>query len=505
MVAAEPFNILLVNDNPADLVAFQAALEELGQNLVVANSGREALRAALNEDFAVVLMDVNMPGLDGLETATLLRQREKTSDVPIIFVTATEYSGASEIRGYSLGAVDYIFTPVMPEILRAKVRALLDLRRRERRLLNFERRVHAKTLADLHDRLAEEARRSRSFSLSVDLMSVSGFDGYLRHANPSWETTLGFSREELRSRPMTEWVHPEDLPATAEAGKRLLAGETVIGFENRLRVKDGSYRWFLWNAAPLPEEELIYAVGRDITDRKLAEKALAEREAALEAANRELEAFSYSVSHDLRAPLRAIEGFSALLAEQCGTQLEATGQRYLERIRSATRHMGRLIDDLLNLSRVTRTELHRRKVDLSRLASEVVAELRAREPQRQRTVLIQEHMTAQGDPHLLRIVLENLLNNAFKFTARQGEPRVEVGMQHGPVFFVRDNGVGFDPAHADKLFGVFQRLHRAEEFPGTGIGLATIQRIIQRHGGRVWAEGAVGQGATFYFTLGPGA
>jgi PAS domain S-box-containing protein len=234
------------------------------------------------------------------------------------------------------------------------------------------------------------------------------------------------------------------------------------------------------------------------------EQRVQERTAQLEAANKELEAFSYSVSHDLRSPLRSIDGFSQALLEDYEDQLNADGQDYLRRVRAATQRMGQLIDDLLNLSRITRAELHQELVDLSALAQVVVAELQHAEPQRAVEVVIAADLHGQGDARLLQIVLANLLGNAWKFTSKQAQARIELGavVRDGhTTYFVRDNGAGFDMAYVSKLFGAFQRLHAMTEYSGTGIGLAIVQRIIHRHGGHVWAEGAVGQGATFYFTL----
>jgi signal transduction histidine kinase len=236
-----------------------------------------------------------------------------------------------------------------------------------------------------------------------------------------------------------------------------------------------------------------------------ANRDLEETNRELEGANRELEAFSYSVSHDLRAPLRSIEGFSQILLEDHAQALDEEARGYLGRVRAASRHLATLIDDLLDLSRVTRSALARRTVDLSALAAEVAAELQKSQPGREVEVVISGGLRATGDPRLLRIALENLLGNAFKFTEKQPRATVEFGAvaaEDGrPAYFVRDNGVGFDMAYAAKLFGAFQRLHPPEDFEGTGIGLATVQRIVQRHGGRVWAEGEVGEGATFFFTL----
>jgi signal transduction histidine kinase len=234
------------------------------------------------------------------------------------------------------------------------------------------------------------------------------------------------------------------------------------------------------------------------------ERRVAARTAELETTNRELEAFSYSVSHDLRAPLRAIDGFSKAVLEDCGEALGETGARHLDRVRGATRQMGLLIDDLLDLARISRSEMRRQPVDLGAIGKEIAASLTQAQPDRQVSFLFGDGLSVEGDPQLLRVVLDNLLRNAWKFTAKHPSARIELGQSGengGKKFYVRDDGAGFDMAHADLLFAPFQRLHRQSDFEGTGVGLATVQRIIHRHGGKLWAEGAVEQGATFNFTL----
>ena len=248
-----------------------------------------------------------------------------------------------------------------------------------------------------------------------------------------------------------------------------------------------------------------------VRSRTLAERASKDLEDAnreLEGANRELEAFSYSVSHDLRAPLRSIEGFSQILLEDYADKLDEEGEDYLGRVRAASRHMATLIDDLLDLSRVSREPLRREPVDLGDLATSIIGELRRTQPERAVEFVTEEEVMASADANLVAVALENLIGNAWKFTSKKPRARIEFGSinRQGEerTYFVRDDGAGFDEAYAGKLFGAFQRLHASEEFEGTGIGLATVQRIIHRHGGRVWAEGKVGGGATFYFTLGSG-
>jgi signal transduction histidine kinase len=238
--------------------------------------------------------------------------------------------------------------------------------------------------------------------------------------------------------------------------------------------------------------------------RAQLEQRVDERTFELAAANKELESFSYSVSHDLRAPLRTIDGFSHALLEDCADRLDDAGKTHLKRIRAATQRMGLLIDDLLNLSRLSRTEMHRQSLDISALASSIASDLEIAQPERHIDLRIEGGLKTTADPGLLRVVLENLLSNAWKFTSKRPSAKIEFGraqVKGTPAYFIRDDGAGFDPAYADRLFGAFQRLHSMTEFAGTGVGLATVQRIVHRHGGQIWAESAVGQGATFYFTL----
>jgi signal transduction histidine kinase len=391
---AEPVKILLVDDQPDNLLSAEAVLESLGEEIVEASSGRQALRQLLDHDFAVILLDVMMPGMDGFETASLIRQRERSRHTPIIFLTALGKNEEHLFRGYEVGAVDYLFKPIVPEVLRSKVAIFVEL--------------HRKTL--------------------------------------------------------------------------LLKRHSELLEQRNAQLVDADYEIHRLN------------------------EHLEKRVQELDALNRELETFSYSVSHDLRAPLARIAGFSQALLESYADGMDETGKLYLERVNGSARGACNLVDDLLNLSRVTRGELRRVTVDMSALAESVAAEIQSRDESREVQFLITGGLTAVGDPSLLRVVLHNLLDNAWKFTGKEAHPRIEFGggLEAGTlVFFVRDNGAGFDAAKADKIFSPFQRLHPSSEFEGTGIGLATAERIIGRHGGRIWANGEVARGATFSFTLPP--
>jgi len=320
-------------------------------------------------------------------------------------------------------------------------------------------------------------------------------------------------------------VHPDDVQVILDATRDITIDKAYQEYGYRVLLEDGSVRYFISRVQPELDEngQVTRAIGviQDITELKEAENCISELNEALEqrviertaqlmAANQELEAFSYSVSHDLRAPLRGIDGWSYALLEDYGEQLDQQGQEYIRRVRSEAQRMGRLIEDLLKLSRLSRAELFREQIDLSALARQIADRLLESEPGRQARFEIQPGLTAYGDAHLLEAARSNLIGNAFKFTGKTPNACIQIGHTEtpggaapvsGPAYYVRDNGAGFNMEYAGKLFGAFQRMHHASEFPGTGVGLATVQRIIHRHGGQVWAEAAVNQGATFYFTL----
>jgi PAS domain S-box-containing protein len=355
----------------------------------------------------------------------------------------------------------------------------------------IERKYAEEQLRSSEDRFRAVAETARDALLFVDA------GGRVRYLNAAAERMFKIASADLIGQPVATLLprltldgEPQTLETTARAGD---------GREFSVEISLAG-----WRSAG--GAEFRTAIIRDISARKRAEEALRRARDAAELSNRELEAFGYSVSHDLRKPLRAIEGFSRALLEEFSDQLDERGRDYARRVASGAERMSQLMDDLLELSRAARSNLQIEPVDLSALAHEVANELRRRDPERRVEMIIQDGLAAPGDEALLRAVLSNLLENAWKFTARHERARIELGARREAdgrlVYFVRDDGAGFDPSYAQDLFRPFERLHKESDFPGTGVGLAIVQRIVRRHGGRVWAEGQLNQGATFHFTLG---
>ena len=380
-----------------------------------------------------------------------------------------------------------------------------------------EEKLIIAAVRDITDRKREEEKFRGLLESAPDAMVVVDHHGMIQLVNTQTEKMFGYDRVKLVGQSV-EVLVPKRFRKKHARHRDGYHGEHPvrpmgIGLDLFGLRKNGTEFPVEISLSPLETEDglLVSAAIRDITERRRMEEDvqklnedLKQRAAQLEAANKELEAFSYSVSHDLRAPLRSIDGFSHVVLEDYGELLPADARAYLERVRAAAQRMAVLIDDLLNLSRVTRTALQPRFINLSKMADEVAQGLQESYPDREVSISIASDLMVEADPHLMHIVLENLLSNAWKFTSKQEHPTVEFGQENHVkerTFYVRDNGVGFDMAYADKLFGVFQRLHSISEFPGTGVGLATVQRIISIHGGRIWAESEQDKGATFYFTL----
>lgn len=409
------------------------------------------------------------------------------------------------------------------ETLAVLVFLMFESREEEMQIVDFISVAAAQLGSVIQRKKAEEQRRAASLyarnliEASLDPLVTISSEGKIMDANKATEVITGVSSEDLIGTDFSDYFTE---PQNARRGyQQVFSDGYVRNYPLSIRNISGNIIDVLYNATVYRDENGqimgVFAAARDISQIKQAEEEIRklnaqleqrviERTTQLEAANKELEAFSYSVSHDLRAPLRSIDGFSQALLEDYGGVLDMQGKDYLNRVRWASQSMAQLIDDMLVLSRVTRREMKRSAVDLSALANMIAAELVKTQPQRQVEFNIAPGLVVNGDPELLRAMFENLLGNAWKFTSNQQSAKIEFGVTEfdGKLsYFVRDNGVGFDMAYVSKLFQAFQRLHLQTEFPGTGIGLATVKRIINRHGGRIWAESETGKGATFYFNL----
>jgi PAS domain S-box-containing protein len=511
-------NILLVDDTPDKLTAHEAVLVDLEQNIVKARSGREALRCLLQQEFAVILLDINMPGMDGFETAELIRQRKATAHTPIIFLTSFSTGDTDVYRGYSLGAVDYLFTPIVPEVLRSKVGVFIDLARQSRQLQRqsealrrAEQEKLERRLTETTERLEWETRRNHFFRLSIELLAISDYQGVFGQINPTWQKGLGYAEEELKGQSFFSFIHPADEAMTREWLAKITDADTPLYFENRFRARSGDYRWLGWTIAPFAAEGLLYIFARDITERYEREQQikqlnddLKKQAVTLQSVNQELESFSYSIAHDLRTPLLAITGYSEMMIQGEAGKVAPDGVQMLRAIHRNSGHMSQLIDDFLAFFRVGRQELTKGYIDMKKIAHEAIISVQPIDGKRQIAFDVAELPAARGDASLVRQVLVNLLANAVKFTGTREKASIQLGHELTDghcIYHVRDNGVGFDMKHYGKLFNVFQRLHTREEFDGTGIGLAIVQKIVQRHGGKVWADSKPNKGATFFFSL----
>lgn len=515
-------DILLVDDLPANLLALEAVLSDLGQNLVKAHSGEEALRKLLDKDFALILLDVRMQGMDGFEAARLIRGRKRSRHTPIIFLTAHEDNRLSIEQAYTLGAIDYLVKPWVPAILRSKVAWFVELFRKNVQVKRQDERLRQLERSRAEQALYESETRLR---LALEAGRLGTWDWDINTNQVTWSTTL----EAIRGLPAGTFpgtfeayqrgIHPEDRDYVVHTLRQTFEERQEHHLEYRIQQPGGAVRWVEERGKLFRDADgqpaRMTGVCIDVTDRKQAEaeirrlnetleQRVVERTAKLKEINQELESFSYSVSHDLRAPLRHISGFVEMLQKSASTKLGDGERRYLQVIHESAKHAGKLVDDLLAFSRMGRTALRISDVELAKLTEDVRRELEPETQGRKMEWQVAPLPVVRGDPALLRLVLHNLLGNAIKYTRPRDPARVELDSyeQDGSVVIrVRDNGVGFDPQYTDKLFGVFQRLHKPEEFEGTGIGLANVRRIIQRHGGRTWAEGVLDQGATFYFSL----
>ncbi len=524
--SADATTVLIIDDSPTFREEVRSACQDVGYRVLTAETGEEGLQIAAGQRPAAIIVDGVLPDIDGGTVIRRIRLDAALRSVPCLLLTASEDRGA-ELRALDAGADTFVRKADDVAVVLAKLAALLrtvsttdpaegttSLLGPKRILAVDDSITYLHELAGLLRSEGYDVVLARSGEEALDLVAVQPVDCILLDL-----VMPGLGGQEtcqrIKSVPMVRDVPVimltalEDRTAMIEA---LSAGaDDYIQKSSEFEVLTARVRAQIRRKQFEDEhrrirEELLHKEIEATEARAAAE--LAETRAALvgelERKNQELEAFSYSVSHDLRAPLRSIDGFSQALLDDYAHRLDEKGEDFLRRVRAAAQRMGELIDDLLELSRVGRAELRRDPVDLSLIAGDVAAELGRKDPDRHVTIEIQHGLVTRADSRLMRVVLENLLGNAWKFTAKATKATIEFGTDERDghlVYFVRDDGEGFDMHYVDKLFRPFQRLHSDADFPGTGIGLATVQRIIERHGGRAWAEGIVARGATVYFTL----
>ena len=462
--------------------------------LYLAEHGQRGLELFEAHRPDLVVTDLNMPVLDGIEMAARIKALDP--GVPIVAITAKS-DIPSLLSAIKIGINRYVLKPIEVEKLFESVDDCMER-------ITLNRRVKEQNDFILKLSLAVEQ--------STNMIIIGNSRGTIEYVNPVFTQITGYTSDEITGQSLRVLMaNSAPLDSFEMLWSALARGAKWQG-EALVYKKNRELFWVEAFVSPLASEPGHFthfvAVIQDISERKQAEENIrrinAELEQRVQERTSELESFCYSVSHDLRAPLRGISGFSTILQEDFSDRLNDSGKECLERIKSAALTMGQLIDDLLNLSRVTRVPLCRKKVNLSELAAKIVEGFREHEPERTVEVAISKAIEADGDPNLIRVLLENLLGNAWKFNSKEVHPRIEFGkrlLNREVVYFVGDNGIGFDMAHVPMLFKPFNRLHGAGEFAGHGIGLATVERIVSRHGGRIWAEGEVGKGAKFYFTL----
>ena len=525
----EKVNILMVDDQPAKLLSYEVILSELGENLIKAGSGREALEHLLKTDIAVVLMDVSMPEIDGFELADLIRQHPRYQKTAIIFISAVHLTDLDQLKGYARGAVDYIPVPVIPELLRAKVSVFAELYRKTRQLerLNqeLEQRVAERTAA-LQASTARLRESEESFRAIFDNagigISVLDQEARMLRANATMQEMFGYSAGETLNMALSALTHPDDVMSDSEAFQNVCAGRLDrYQIEKRYYRRDGQLLWGRFTATSIKDTagQPQYVIGmlEDITERKRAEEELQRRATALqrlntelEHSNRELDAFAYIASHDLKEPLRGLHHFSQFLLEDHTDRLTEDGMEKLRTLMRLSQRMESLLESLLHYSYLGRTELALAKIDIHEIVEETVELLAVRLQESQVDVRIPARLPrVQADRVHVGEIFNNLIVNAIKYNDK-AEKWVEIGYEASgegraqqPVFYVRDNGIGIAPQHHEAIFRIFRRLHGREEYGGgTGAGLTIVRKIVERHGGRIWLISQPGAGSTFYFTLG---
>jgi PAS domain S-box-containing protein len=605
--------ILIIDDKSANIFALEQLLERKERTFLTATNGKEGLAIALNKEVDLIILDVQMPDMDGFEVAQILKSNKQTKDIPIIFASAEMKEHASMMKGFDKGGIDYLFKPLDPEITKAKVAVLLQLQLQRKELLeknislersallinnsadiigiidpvtlqfedvnnaftsilgypieevkgtvvtfflhaedreliqkltkgekeklSFETRIYGKdrTIKWLHWHVVvrggkwfinarditeiKQVERIRNYlattvKQSNDAIYIHNHEGRIISWNEGAERIYGYNEKEALKMKIWNIIPDYILPEMRQILNQIIDGEKVQFQETKRISKHGKIIDVLFSAAVIHDandQQKSFAITeRDVTQQKLTDEKIQQLNSdlqknvtKLEATNKELESFSYSVSHDLRAPLRILNGHSSILLEDYGDKFDDEAKRLLWSVRQNANKMNSLIDDLLKFSKLGRKEVEKSKIDMTKLVQDAILEI-GDSVQNKTNIKLTSLIPVLADYTLIFQVWINLISNAVKYSSKTENPQVEVGchkQDNEIVFYVKDNGTGFDMKYVNKLFGVFQRLHKATDFEGTGVGLAIVQRIIAKHGGRVWAEGKVDEGATFYFSL----
>ena len=508
--ADQRMKILLVDDTPENLVSLEAALSGLGEELVLANSGKEALRHLLNHDFAAILLDVRMPEMDGFETAELIRSRPRSRQIPILFLTG--YRNEEHLfRGYDLGAVDFLFKPIVPEVLRSKVAAFVELSRSNAKL-----KEQADTLRKQAEVLQKAELKVRSLlEAAPDAMVMCRVDGEIIMVNSQTEVLFGRRREKLIGRNIRALV-PE-WSASFRTGALDATAQVTRGVELAAFYDTGATFPVEISFSPLQTEEgpVITSAIRDISERKkveeqirllnanLEERVLARTEELLRS-NEELQQFAYVASHDLQEPLRTVSIYAQLLAKRYRGRLQGDADQFIAYIVENASRMEKLIHDLLDFSRVdARGNDYFTRTDCESALSDAIQNVRSLIEESGAAITRDPLPQLLGDPIQLTRLFQNLLVNSVKYRG-DDPPRIHISSEeYGSdwLFSVRDNGIGIEPQYAEKVFGIFRTLQTRGKSSGSGMGLAICRKIVSRHEGRIWVESALGKGATFFFTL----
>lgn len=472
--------ILLVDDKPANLMVLDNLLSDEGRTILKAETGNDALKMALEHEIDLILLDVKLPDINGFEVAKILKTNSKTREIPIIFATAHHTEHTAMMKGFEEGAVDYLVKPLHPDTAKAKVNVYLKLQLQKKELIEKNMSLEIKAL---------QINNAADIIIVADAGTLK-----IEEVNPAFCTISGYTAAEVMGKEITFFMKEEDKVAFHNFSRQGMQGAAL---DTEVCCNDAGCKWLQWKI--VAKYGKLFLNARDITEIKHLNEQLREKVAELIASNSELESFSYSVSHDLRAPLRAIAGYSAILEQEQGGTLNDDTRRMLEKIKYNAGKMGHLIDDLLAFSRLGRKEVSKQVVDTYEMVKQILDETTQTVPHNA-TFEVGALPVSYADASLLRQVWVNLISNAIKYSAERSNPEVEIGFADDH-YYIRDNGAGFDMQYIDKLFGVFQRLHSAREFEGTGIGLAIVRRIVEKHGGAIRAEGKVNEGASFYFTL----